>query len=60
MRFLRILSESFVLAVQQLLSNKLRTLISLMGIIIGIWCVIMVISAVNSLEYIIRKSFKKI
>jgi hypothetical protein len=37
MRFLRILSESFVLAVQQLLSNKLRTLLSLMGIIIGIW-----------------------
>jgi putative ABC transport system permease protein len=60
MRFLRILSESFVLAVQQLLSNKLRTLLSLMGIIIGIWCVIMVLSAVNSLEYSIRKSFKKL
>lgn len=60
MRFLRILNESFVLAVQQLLSNKLRTLLSLMGIIIGIWCVIMVLSAVNSLEYSIRKSFKKL
>jgi putative ABC transport system permease protein len=60
MRFFRILNESFVLAVQQLLSNKLRTLLSLMGIIIGIWCVIMVLSAVNSLEYSIRKSFKKL
>lgn len=60
MRFIRILNESFVLAIQQLLSNKLRTLLSLMGIVIGIWCVIMVLSAVNSLEYSIRKSFKKL
>jgi putative ABC transport system permease protein len=58
--FFRILSESVVIAIQQLLSNKLRTFLSLLGIVIGIWCVIMVLSAVNSLEYSIRKSFQKL
>ena len=59
-QLIRIFNESFTLAFQQLLANKLRTLLSLLGIVIGIWCVIMVLSAVNSLEYSIRKSFQKL
>lgn len=58
--FFRIFYESIIIAFQQLLSNKLRTILSLLGIVIGIWCVIMVLSAVNSLEYSIRKSFQKL
>jgi putative ABC transport system permease protein len=58
--FFRVFYESFILAFQQLLANKLRTFLSLLGIVIGIWCVIMVLSAVNSLEYSIRSSFKKL
>lgn len=59
-RIFRLFYESFILAFQQLLANKLRTLLSLLGIVIGIWCVIMVLSAVNSLEFSIRNSFKKL
>ena len=56
----RIFYESFRLAIQQLLGNKLRTLLSLLGIIIGIWCVIMVFSAVDSLEANIKQSFEQL
>lgn len=58
--FFRLFFEACFLALQQLLGNKLRTLLSLLGITIGIWCVIMVFSAVDSLEYSIRKSFEQL
>ena len=58
--FLRIFQESIRQALQQLWSNKLRSTLSLLGITIGIWCVIMVFSAVDSLEANIRKSFQKL
>ncbi len=45
---------------QQLWGNKLRTLLSLLGVTIGIWCVIMVFSAVDSLEASIKKSFEEL
>lgn len=60
MILIRVFYESFVLALQQLLANKLRTLLSLLGIIIGIWCVIMVFSAVDSLEANIKSSFEQL
>jgi putative ABC transport system permease protein len=56
----RIFFESIRQAVQQLLGNKLRTLLSLSGITIGIFCVIMVLSAVDSLEANIQESFKQL
>jgi putative ABC transport system permease protein len=47
-------------ATQQLRSNKLRTFLSLLGITIGIFCIIAVRSAVSSLESNIRESFEKL
>jgi putative ABC transport system permease protein len=58
--FLKILWEGIVQAVQQLVSHKLRTTLSLLGITIGILCVISVLSAVSSLEFNIRSSFEQL
>lgn len=56
----RIFFESVRQAFQQLSGNKLRTALSLSGITIGIFCVIMVLSAVDSLEANIQESFKQL
>lgn len=58
--FLRILFEGSAQAWQQLLANKLRSFLSLLGITIGIFCIIGVKSAVNSLEDNIRGSMAKL
>jgi len=50
----KILLESFRQAYQALVGNKLRTFLSLLGIMIGIFCIISVLSAVNSLEQSIK------
>ena len=47
-------------AVGQLIANKLRSFLSLLGITIGIFCIISVKSAVDSLEDNIRDSFRKL
>ncbi len=57
---LKIIYESIVQAFQQLVGNKLRTFLSLLGITIGIFCVIAVTSAVDSLEYSLKQSFKQL
>lgn len=59
-QFFRILSEGAAQAWQQLMANKLRSFLSLLGITIGIFCIIGVKSAVNSLEDNIRKSMSKL
>jgi putative ABC transport system permease protein len=56
----RIFFESIRQAFQQLAGNKLRTVLSLSGITIGIFCVIMVLSAVDSLEANIQQSFQQL
>lgn len=56
----RVFYESVRQAIQQLLSNKLRTFLSLLGITIGIWCVIMVFSVIDSLEGSIQNSFQQL
>ncbi|MFM8450156.1 MAG: ABC transporter permease [Haliscomenobacter sp.] len=56
----RIFYESLSQATQQLLGNKLRSFLSLLGITIGIFCIIGVFSAVDSLENNIRSSFDKL
>lgn len=58
--FIRVFKESFAQALQQLIANKLRSFLSLLGVTIGIFCIIAVKSAVNSLEDNIRNSFKRI
>ena len=59
-QILRILSEGAAQAWQQLMANKLRSFLSLLGITIGIFCIIGVKSAVNSLEDNIRGSLAKL
>ena len=57
---LRILYESFDQAFHQLRVNKLRSFLSLLGITIGIFCIIAVMSAVDSLEDNIKGSFEQL
>lgn len=52
---LKILWNSFKMAMQELRVNKLRTFLSLFGITIGIFCIIGVLTLTRSLEYNIRK-----
>jgi putative ABC transport system permease protein len=59
-QFLRIVMEGAAQAWQQLVANKLRSFLSLLGVTIGIFCIIGVKSAVNSLEDNIRKSMAKL
>jgi putative ABC transport system permease protein len=48
MLFLRLLKESFIFAFDALRQNKLRTILSLLGITIGIMTIIGVFSAVDT------------
>lgn len=48
--YLRLLKESFNFAVNALKNNKLRTFLSLLGVTIGIFSIIAVLAAVDSLE----------
>lgn len=57
---LRVIYESILQAVHELMSNKLRSFLSLMGITIGIFCIIGVQSAVNSLQDNVMNSLKKL
>lgn len=57
---LKVIAESIRQAFGQLTANKLRSFLSLLGITIGIWCVITVLSAVDSLEHSIVTSFEEL
>jgi putative ABC transport system permease protein len=59
-QYLRIIFEGAAQAWQQLTANKLRSFLSLLGVTIGIFCIIGVKSAVNSLESNIRNSMAKL
>ncbi len=48
--YLRLLKESFSFAMNALRNNKLRTLLSLLGVTIGIFSIIAVLTAVDSLD----------
>ena len=52
--YLRLLNESFKFATNALRSNKLRTFLSLLGVTIGIFSIIAVLAAVESLEHKIK------
>jgi putative ABC transport system permease protein len=56
----KLIGESFIVAIQSLKSNKLRTLLSLLGITIGIFAIITVFSLVDSLERNIRGSIEQL
>ncbi|HFA51098.1 MAG TPA: ABC transporter permease [Bacteroidetes bacterium] len=57
---LRVIYESLAQAMQQLRGNKLRTLLSLLGVTIGIFCIIGVQSAVDSLKDNVMGSLNKL
>lgn len=60
LNFRHVFNESVAQAYNELVNNKLRTFLSLLGIMIGIFCIIAVQSAVDSLESNIRGSFEKL
>lgn len=60
MLFLKVFTESIRQAWAQLTGNKLRTFLSLLGISIGIFCIIGVLSAVESLENSVQGSLAKL
>ncbi len=55
----KILSESFFLAIQQLRVNKLRSTLSLVGITIGIFSIVAIASAVDSMKEDVTTSLQK-
>ncbi|RZJ71635.1 ABC transporter permease [Flavobacterium sp.] len=58
--YLRLLSESFTFAMSALRNNKLRTLLSLLGVTIGIFSIIAVLAAVDSLDRKIKKDLSSL
>ncbi len=60
MLFFKVFTESVRQAWSQLTGNKLRTFLSLLGISIGIFCIIGVLSAVDSLEKSVSGSLAKL
>jgi len=55
LRFLRLIWESFIFAIQALRSNLLRTMLSLLGVAVGIFAIVAVFTIVNALERTIRQ-----
>jgi putative ABC transport system permease protein len=58
--FLQLLGESVAFALNSLRVNKLRSFLSLLGIAIGIFAIVSVFTAVDSMENNIRDSIKSI
>jgi len=58
--YLRVLKESFYFAINALRNNKLRTFLSLLGVTIGIFSIIAVLAAVDSLERNIKGSLSSL
>jgi putative ABC transport system permease protein len=60
MLILRLIGESFAFALHAVVVNKVRTLLSLVGIAIGIFSVISVLTIFDSMESAIRKSISEL
>ncbi|MBX2931193.1 MAG: ABC transporter permease [Chitinophagaceae bacterium] len=59
-KLLKILWNSFRMAMLELKVHKLRTLLSLFGIAIGIFCIIGVLATISSLEHYIKSNIEKL
>lgn len=55
MIFLKLLRESYIFAIHELMVNKTRTILTLLGITIGIFSIISVLTVFDSLERSMRK-----
>jgi putative ABC transport system permease protein len=60
MIILKLIRESFLFAYDALRQNKLRTMLSLLGVTIGIFTIIAVFSAVDTLRNNLQKSVNKL
>src|ERR1700712_2076118 len=60
MIFLKLFRESFLFAFDALRQNKLRTMLSLLGVTIGIFTIIAVFSAVDTLRNNLQTSVNKL
>src|ERR1700712_5729674 len=60
MIYLKLFLESFLFAYDALRQNKLRTLLSLLGVTIGIFTIITVFSAVDTLRNNLQASVNKL
>ena len=60
MLFFKLFRESFVFAFDALRQNKLRTMLSLLGVTIGIFTIIAVLSAVATLRNNLQRSVNKL
>ena len=60
MMFFKLLKESFLFANDALRQNKLRTFLSLLGVTIGIFTIIMVFTAVDTLRNNLQNSVNKL
>lgn len=58
--FLNQIQESLFFAVKALNANKVRAILSTLGITIGIFCIIMVLTLVNSLEKNVQQSVESL
>ena len=59
-RTFRIVLSSLKVALQEFRSNKLRTFLSLLGIIIGIFCIISVLSTISSMQQAVNNDLKSL
>lgn len=57
---LRIVQESVGIALHEIVSNRVRSSLSLMGISIGIFCVVAVVAVIDSFEDGLKKSFERL
>jgi len=60
MLFLKLIGESFLFAIQAIVVNKTRTILTLLGITIGIFCIISVFTVFDSIERTIRTSVESL
>ncbi|MEP5255519.1 MAG: ABC transporter permease [Winogradskyella arenosi] len=58
--YLRLLKESFSFALNALRTNKLRTFLSLLGVTVGIFSIIAVLAAVDSLDRTIKSQLSSL
>ncbi len=58
--YFRLLAESLRMAITALISNKLRSVLSVLGITIGIFSIVLVFTLVDSLEMNIRNSIQSL
>lgn len=58
--FLRLFKESVFFAIEALFLNKLRTFLSILGITIGIFSIILVLTITDSLKANVKDSFKSL